>query len=428
MTPPGARVCLVTTGQPSTNPRAVKEADALSEAGYQVHLVGAHWAPWAEAADRRLLASRRWTADVIDWRRERAPGLFWKSRLRHRAARACMTVPGLSGICLPAAVGRVTPELSRAARRVRADLFIAHNLGALPAAFAASRACGARLGFDAEDFHSGQFAEDDRSPQVSAVERTERRYVPLCDYVTAASPGIADVYAAMRGGQRPRIVLNVFPLAMRPSSRRPTSWHGPLTLYWFSQTIGPGRGLEDVVRAMGRMQDGEVELHVRGTWQPEYRESLLSVASTAGTRPERVIAYEPGDPDDMVRLAAAFDVGLAIEPGLTPNNDLSLSNKAFTYLLAGNAIVLTRTAGQRTLLPAIERAAVPYDAGRADVLAAALRVWLQDRRALDEARRASWEYGSERFNWDREKAVVLSAVAATLGIAAPRPEHAGSAA
>jgi len=37
-----ARVCLVTTGQPACNPRLVKEADALAEAGFDVHVVAAY--------------------------------------------------------------------------------------------------------------------------------------------------------------------------------------------------------------------------------------------------------------------------------------------------------------------------------------------------------------------------------------------------
>ena len=186
-----ASVCLVTTGQPSTNPRAVKEADALSEAGYEVRLIGAQWADWADAADERLLAGRPWKGEVIRWKRSAAPARFWWTRGRHHAARAALSWPGLKKAALPAAVGRVTPELTARARQIRADLYIAHNLGALPAAAAAARRWGSRLGFDAEDFHSGQFAPGDRSASWRATRDAEARWIPACDYVTAAAPGIA---------------------------------------------------------------------------------------------------------------------------------------------------------------------------------------------------------------------------------------------
>jgi len=407
----GLRVCLVTTGQPSTNPRAVKEADALAEAGCSVWMIGAHWADWASDADRRLLASRRWACTVIEWRRAAAPGLFWKSRLRHRAARAGVNLPVLRDIALPAAAGRLTPELTAHAMRTPADLFIAHNIGALPAAAAAAARHRARLGFDAEDFHSGEFAPGDRSSARVAIERTESRYIPRCDYVTAAAPGIADAYASLSRNGPPTCVLNVFPLSSRPSVRRPTAGQGPLTLSWFSQTIGPNRGLEDVVRAMARIEDGVVELHLRGTWQAGYREQLTRVAAGAGLRHSRVISHDPGYPDDMVRLAAEFDVGLAVEPGVTPNSNLSLSNKVFTYLLAGVAVLATRTRGQVALLPLIERAAQGFEAGDVDAIERGLRCWIDDRAALEAARVAAWEYGGARYNWDCEKAVFLDVVA-----------------
>ena len=51
----------------------------------------------------------------------------------------------------------VVPELAHAAAAVAADLYIAHNLAALPAARHAARRHRGRLGFDAEDYHRGQF-------------------------------------------------------------------------------------------------------------------------------------------------------------------------------------------------------------------------------------------------------------------------------
>ena len=45
------RVTLLTTGQPSTNPRLVKEADALASAGFDVSVIGIRRAGWADASD-----------------------------------------------------------------------------------------------------------------------------------------------------------------------------------------------------------------------------------------------------------------------------------------------------------------------------------------------------------------------------------------
>ena len=81
------KICLITTGQPSTNPRLVKEADAFSEAGHEVNVVAAHWSEWASNLDGPLLASRQWRMSLVDWRRHHAPFLFHGSRARHWLAR-----------------------------------------------------------------------------------------------------------------------------------------------------------------------------------------------------------------------------------------------------------------------------------------------------------------------------------------------------
>ncbi len=429
------RVCLVTTGQPASNPRLVKEADALADAGYDVHVVAAYSGDWAVDADRALARSRQWSQTFVDWRLASAPWVFWASRLRHRAAQ--LTAPWVNApTAADAAVSRVSSELGRAAMRCLADLYIAHNLGALPAAWRAARRHGARLGFDAEDFHSGQRARGDRMRAV--IERVERRYLPECDYVTGSSPGIADAYRESCDVAAPQVVLNVFPRLLRPSAPPPRSLSAPVTLYRFSQTIGPGRGLEDIVRALGRVPAGRAELHLRGHWASGYETAIRRLAAASGVADELIVVHPMAAPDEMVRRSATYDVGLALEPGDTDNNDLSVSNKLFTYLLAGQALIATETRGQRWLLDQIPGAALSYAPGDVETLAAHLRRWIESRGTLTAARRAAWLAGETRFNWDVEREAFLNIVRRTFeardarrqlasdAIASAGPEAAGA--
>ena len=416
------RICLVSTGQPSTNPRLVKEADALTRAGHAVHVIGAHWVDWATAADARMMASRHWTLSLVDWRQSEAPWLFHLSRVRHFAARRAVGTAFERMFGADTVLCRVGPELRREALATPADLYIAHNLGALPAAYAAAEAHGARLGFDAEDFHSGQLQP---GPLASFVRQTEQRFIPRCDSVTAAAPLIAEAYRDLCGVPLPTCVLNVFPLVDRPATFREAQTTDPLRLYWFSQTIGPDRGLEDVVGAMGLLGTPHIELHLRGRWQPGYEARLRAHAQACGVTPAQIVSYAPDVPDEMVRGAARFDVGLALEPPVSVNNDILLSNKIFTYLLAGIAVVATRTRGQGGLLPALGAAAVGCDPGNSASLAEALRPWVDDRALLEAARRASWTLGGTRYNWEHEQHVFLGVVAGVLGAGARARQDAG---
>ena len=404
------RICLVTTGQPSTNPRVVKEADALSNAGYEVHVIGAHWADWADRTDVTLLANKRWTTDIIDWRRNTAPTVFWKTRLRHFAARSAVRAGLRSDALHDAAASRVTPELARAATTWPADLYVAHNLGALPAAAEAAAAASARLGFDAEDFHEGQWAKDD--PRRGQTRAIEERYLPVCDYVTASSPGIAEVYARLVR-RKPEVLLNVFPLAERPPAPWPLQ-RGPLQLYWFSQTIGPARGLEQAVAALAEFPDGSAELHLRGACPPVYRQEIDALAKRLKVHANRIIWHPPAAPDEMVRLAAHHAVGLALETGETVNADLALGNKVFTYLLAGVPVIATTTSAHRELAKdcgAAMRLVAPHDGA---ALAATIRQWIDSPIELAAARESAWQLGSERFNWDREQRALLEVVRGVL--------------
>jgi glycosyltransferase involved in cell wall biosynthesis len=408
------RICLVTTGQPSTNPRLVKEADALVAAGHVVHVIGARRADWADASDRDLLASSAWTSHIIDSRRHGQGTQALGASVRHRLAKLAAALPLTDGM-LGAAVSPVVPELTKAATGHHAHLYIAHNLGALVAASTAAATHRARLGFDAEDFHSGQCANGE-SLERRIARQAEERFLSRCDYVTASAPGIADQYAALTADRTPVVILNVFPLASRPDAPFVrTNQTGPWRLYWFSQTIGRDRGIEDAIAAIGRLPDLDIELHLRGEWQADYEGRIRALALKVGLRPGQLVGHPPASAAEMVRLAASYDLGLALETGHSINNDLALSNKIFTYLLAGVPVLATATTGQQALAMSLGAAARTVPTGDVAALAAALRSWLTDPQALATARQAAWALGERRLNWDLEQQKFLSVVDRVLG-------------
>lgn len=411
-----ATVCLLTTGQPSTNPRLVKEADALAEAGYDVHVICAHWVNWADEMDLLMLPSRAWSScNYVGGHSQTERAAYQLTRIRYGLSRRSLRVWGGNSLLRKWALSRVLPELERAAKEIRADLYIAHYLGALPAALAAAKKHHARVGFDAEDFYSGMRpAGTPPSAEDEIVEEFERRYLPECDYLTAASPAIADAYSAKYNVPPPASILNVFPLAQRPAAFRVSVEDEPLTLYWFSQTIGADRGLEDIVRAMGLLRGRNVELHLRGDWRLGYQVELMRLAASVGVEQEQIIAHPPASSDEMVRLAVAYDIGLALEPHVTENSQICIANKIFTYLLAGNAVIATDTRGQRPVVEAIGKAGFYYWPGDARALANRLIEWYEDRASLNKARREAWDWGTREYNWDLEKRKFLQVIETVL--------------
>jgi glycosyltransferase involved in cell wall biosynthesis len=408
-----AKICLITPGQPSIDPRLVKEADALVEAGHDVHVLCSRVVAWADKADKNLLAKRTWTCSYVGG--DTGSLVYTWTRLRHGLIRRLSGAWSANSRIAETVLTRVTPELIAAAVQYKAELYIAHYSGALVAAAQAARSNGQQFAFDAEDFETG-YSEIKSAPNKidRLIEHVERTYLQGCCYVTAASPGIASAYHAKYGIPMPTSILNVFSVAERPLEFRTPESSGPLRLYWFSQTIGPGRGLEDVIRAIGKLRHYRVELHLRGNVRPEYWKHLRGLAMTEGVAPDALFLLGPCAPDELIREAAEFDVGLALEHPTSVNKDLCLSNKLFSYILAGNAIAATATAAQRDILEVIGGAGFLYAPGDVDALVRGLRMWIQDRAMLLRARQESWFWGTQRFKWEIEKGKFLRVIDGVL--------------
>src|SRR5262249_23762337 len=131
--------------------------------------------------------------------------------------------------------------------------------GALAAVAESAAALGVPYGIDFEDFHSGEHDEANGGREHALAARIEREGIAGARVVTASSPMISSAYASIYG-VAPVTIHNTF--SMIPTSGASPA-AGQLRLYWFSQTIGGGRGLEDVIRAAGRLEVA-VELHLRG--------------------------------------------------------------------------------------------------------------------------------------------------------------------
>jgi len=132
-------------------------------------------------------------------------------------------------------------------------------------------------------------------------------------------------------------------------------------------------------------------------------------------------------PEDMVRLSAQYDVGLALEQPVNESRRICLTNKIFAYLLAGNAVAATATDSQRSLMAGIAGAGFCYPAEDAQSLARGLLAWYEDRKELDRVRRQVWDWGTREFNWDREKQEFLRALEgahSSANAAAEKPETA----
>lgn len=365
----------------------------------------------ARPLDRTILSTAPWAWEQVGLAGWTSQVDYWLRTLGQRGVRRLYQWLGGNLTLAAWAYHRLWDRFAAVAAKEPADLYIAHNLPALPAVAKAARQHGAKFGFDAEDFHTGELLPTpENALEIALRDRLERTLLPHCAHLTAASPDIAQAYW-QRYGVKPEPILNVFPLAQAPAAQ-PEPRNPFPSLYWFSQTIGPGRGLEAIITAMGRMQT-PVMLSLRGRPAAGYAEFLTAFARTHGVE-ERLRLLPSAPPDRMVTLAAEHDLGLALELNEPPHRALCLTNKIFTYLLAGLPMLMSRTPAQEALATELGAAVIVVDLDEPEAIAERLDTLLSNPTQLKIARTKAWQLGRERYNWDVEQTRFLETVERAL--------------
>jgi glycosyltransferase involved in cell wall biosynthesis len=310
-------------------------------------------------------------------------------------------------------------DMTALAKSVPARLYIAHNLSALPAAARAAKSNHALYAFDAEDYHHG--VEVDRSDnefEKRTIRRIEQRYLSGAAYVTSASPLIAEAYAETYGLPLPAVILNVFPRANAPPAPTPQGVASPgPSLYWFSQTVGAGRGLETAIAAIARAVS-RPHLYLRGSPATGYEAKLRALAAREGVA-ERLHFLPPAAPDQMERIGAEYDVGYVGEIAATRNRQIALTNKLFSYLTSGLPIVASDIQSHVQLAPALGAAMTLFAQDDSASLAAAIDNYLLNPARLAASREHAWRLGQGRYCWEVERATLLSIVARLITLARP---------
>lgn len=403
------KIAIITTGQPATNPRAVKEAIALADAGYEVTFIYNFWAAWALPFDEKIMLAN----SKIHWRmvggspiNEKAKYYF--SRIRHKCFRILNKFFPENTAIAHHAASRGFSSLVKAALSTQADLYIAHNIGALPAAALAAKKHHSKYAFDAEDYHRGQDIDDSKEQKRTIL--LEDKYLPGAAYLTAASPLIATSYEGHYN--RPVTVINnVFSKKyLAQAINAPTK---PIKLFWFSQTIGKGRGIEDIILAMREMPAEAYSLTLVGKYDSAIKDYFIELGAKNGQK-ATINFMAPIPPDDVFQLAAMHDVGLALETGRDQNNSMALSNKIFTYLLAGNAVIFSDTEAQRKFYEENKEVGAIYQSGNVEVLKNILLEFYENLSAIKSFKINALNVAATKYNWGVEKQNFLKLIEGTL--------------
>ena len=124
--------------------------------------------------------------------------------------------------------------------------------------------------------------------------------------------------------------------------------------------------------------------------------------------------HGPMPPGDIINFASQFDVGLALEPGFSTNNKLALSNKLFSYLQSGLAIIASDTTAQQCFISEYPEVGQVYHRNDIQSLTTHLSTYQSNRQILYDTCEASLKLGREKLNWENESVKFLSLIKETL--------------
>jgi hypothetical protein len=389
-------ILFLTSTNLACNPRCLKEVRLALASGARVTVVAYNLHNWTTAIELRLNKELSGVSFCyLD--ASRKPLFSWLlATFLERLGRILSARLPRSEFWAAMGVGKRSFQLLRWVNNsgIRPDLVIGHNpMAFYPAARMAIKA-SCVFGLDVEDYHPGE--GNSHSEQMCAAHLM-RRLLPKAAYVSFASPMIREYSERLVAPARDRswiVVNNSFSRADFPKPYA-DKVDGPVRIVWFSQFVDYSRGLEKILPVLDGFND-RIELTLIGSARPDFIAHEIS-----GRHYIRCVDTVPQQ--ELHRMLSSFDIGLALEDGKTDlNRDLCLTNKIWSYLLAGLYIVASDTQAQRRFLVENPEHGFCIDlegknvAGALDDLfgrIAAVRAKKQVR--YEQAKSMSWETESE---------------------------------
>ena len=390
------KILLITSNHISSNPRLVKEAECLVRNKYSVAVLSFQSLNSLDESDNRIAEGNKFKLITVKW--------FTSKIMVYKPVYKLLKM-------VSDKVGNSTfsnlffsPSILLLFFRglfVKCDFIIAHNLPALAAAGYLSKLKNIPFAFDAEDFHRGE------SNTISKKEKNkligiENCFLPDARYITCASPLIQTEYKLLFPNGKFETVNNVFSSTFIQSPK--SNSDSPLQLFWFSQTVGPQRGIEDVIKALGFLGDKcDAVLNLLGKVEPEYKDCLIELSIENQFDPNRIIWIDTVEPDSIFIIASKMDVGLALETKTIFNRNICLTNKIFTYMNSGLAVIASDTDAQKRIINEYPGFGKLYTENNHEELADTIHYWDINRGELNVSKKKSSELARTVFNWEMEQ-------------------------
>lgn len=371
-------VCAAVVSDLPFDARVWKQARSLAKAGHRVALVGCRYE--IERTQRRTEDG----VDVIE-----VP--FGKRTGRISVLRRARTLL----------------ELWLNVARIPARSYHAHNIHVGPLAWLLAKLRRARVIYDAHELYGEPGGGGPVPAVVSRIELVlERFLVRRSDGVITTNPTRAKVLCERHGRADVTVLGNVPALAVEVNPIDPGYSKERTTLLYQGGIYAETRSFRETVEALRELPT--VDFAILGFGRDHDIDLIKGWAREAGVA-ERVRFLPPRPFDELVRTAAAADVGLVPIKPTTLNNKLGDTNKLYEYLMAGLPMVASD-------LPEIKRVVQDgeptvgelFDPFSSSSIVAAVRRVLDGSEKYDARCAEARRLAAEKYNWGVEERRLLA--------------------
>jgi glycosyltransferase involved in cell wall biosynthesis len=394
-------ICIISQSHLCRNPRVLKEAVSLAQNGYSVHVLTSIYSTELLEEDKLAIQDSGVNLHIIA---DNSDGNFqsYFYRTINRTAKLAVKYFHLQ---TPLALGYAYQRYLKISKGLKANLYICHQELATCVGSELIKQ-GYKVAFDLEDWYSEDLLPDAQMERpIKLLKEAEKIALNHGAYTTTTSGALANALWQKYGGIKPSVIYNVFPTLALPNIKK--AFIAPVKLFWFSQTIGPGRGLEQFMKLLPGIKT-PLQLHFLGFVTQAYKALICNMVAP----PHEVFFHPLVSENELMAKIAGFDIGLALEAAQPLSRDYTITNKFFQYLQAGLPVIATRTAGQTEGFekhhPGI---LIPQHPTNEDIIV--LNTWLSEKPALTAAAKKATE-ASRVYNWERESIKLLKLVADAL--------------
>lgn len=387
-------------------PRVIRQARALEEAGWRVVVMGlpstqpcpASW-HFLELRDRSVSRLSMALLLRVYWVLRLCGAIFARFgvwiELKHWGARLCQ---------------RATPSYAWRRKTIlkfldtssdlKPHLVLCHDYFTTGVALEVAERAQVPVVVDCHEYALGQFAHNSRWLYwyQTVVKVLQDDWYSRVDGITTVCDGIAKLITADHSLRRPACVIRSMPFFVQQPFRKA----GDVITVLYHGEIFPTRALHIAVRSM-RLWRPEFRLVLRGYADPAYVKQLWQIADEVGVA-DRLTIEPPVPFEQIIPSANQADVGYFVHLDTSPQRRFALPNKFFEYVMAGLALAVSD-------LPEMARLVREHELGTlvpsCDEESIAHAINALSRPKIDRMKQASLKAARD-LNWEKEREKMLA--------------------